>query len=146
MVRIQHLIKLYFYPEAGYERNGWMRTVYNSVDYVPSLKGVSKRPLSMSFILNAIWGDDFADLLKDGLFFCHVLDSVLMKDYLPPHFPLESEWVDDCYNFCRGYHEWLAGKLAGRRFVVWQDCVDKLNQMLEVSVFKRDLDSGFAKG
>jgi hypothetical protein len=132
-VRIEHLLKLYFYPEAEREREGWERSVYSSLNKVPLLKN-GRRP-DFQFLRNQLWTLPFEGKLRGEMDRRVFFISGLIQDYEPPEFPLADAVVDDCYGICREYSEWLADMLSLVGFLSLREVGLKVEDLLKKSIY-----------
>jgi hypothetical protein len=132
-VRMEHLLKLYFYPEVLRDRDGWKRSVYSSLNKVPLLKN-NKYP-DFQFLYEQVWVKPFEGKLLRELDRRVLFISRSLPDYESPQFPLGESVVANCYEICERYSSWLADTLSvvGRLF--WIDIYEKIDSLMGDSVY-----------
>jgi hypothetical protein len=116
-VRIGHLLKLYFYPEAQLERVGWERSVYSSLHSVPVLRN-NKYP-DAAFLYGEIWEKPFAGKLEEQFDRRVAFLSRMLWAYSPPGIPLEQGVKGDCCRICEDYSRNLAESLSVLGSLSW---------------------------
>jgi hypothetical protein len=132
-VRIEHLLKLYFYPEAERERGGWERSVHSSLNKVPLLK--NGRFPDFQFLHEQVWVVPFEGKLLREMDQRVLFMSRSIHAYMPPRFPLEPSVVGNCYGICEEYSAWLADTLSQIGFVTRREVGLKLVDFLKKSVY-----------
>jgi hypothetical protein len=130
-VRIEHLLKLYFYPEAQRERDGWKHSVLNSLRSVPLLK--NGRYPDEEFLYDEIWVKPFAGRLEGELDRRVAFLSRLIHDYEAPELPLSDEVREDFCRVCEGYCVWLSERLSQSGSVFWMDAYWRIEDLLKTS-------------
>lgn len=132
MVRLEHLYKLYFYPQAQYEHNNWMRSVWTSCWETWAVDKKKKRFLEEADIFHEIWEVRMKPTVESRVTFAKNLLSVInsISKYSPPILPVDEDVIKDFCAFCELYHEWLAGDLHQKGNVTQRECADKLGYLL----------------
>ena len=135
-VRIEHLLKLYFYPEGTQYRGVWMRSVFSATHEVLRLKRTKRHP-NKHFIYEIIWLSMDPDVLPNRLSDDVGLiaeDNPLLQS---PELPLDPSIVQDCMKYLYAYHEWLAEALSKKGYVTSSEVYDKLKELLSQSIYKK---------
>jgi len=137
-VRLEHWMKLYFYPQAEYERSKWMTSVYSSCSYTYPWDG--KHFLKPHDILYEVWGGDFSDTLTLPMYFAAQLSGVVSQvpEYSPPadrNHPFQDEWRLDFNKRFQEYHEWLATLLGNRGAITTDECSEELDRLLNGNTY-----------
>lgn len=132
-VRIEHLLKLYFYPEAERDRDGWKRSVLNSLRSVPLLKN-GKYP-DEEFLYDEIWVKPFASRLEGELDRRVTFLTRVIHDYEAPSLPISPEIKKDFCRICERYSDWLAGWLSRSGRIFWVDVYHHLEDLLGTSKY-----------
>jgi hypothetical protein len=132
-VRIEHLLKLYFYPEAERDRDGWKRSVLSSLRSVPLLKN-GKFP-DEEFLYDEIWVKPFASKLEGELDRRVTFLTRIVHDYKAPSLPISPEIKQDFCRICEGYCSWLADWLSLSGRVSWLMVYQHLDRLLETSKY-----------
>ena len=136
-VRLEHLLKLYFYPMAVNYHNSWIRSVWTSCGKIPSLDNKGKRYLTASEILQSIWYDKIFNTVSDIHCFVSNLKKVVsaMSNYPSPAFPLRNGLIEDFQTFCASYHKWLAEELSKYGKITQEECSQELSRFLSGCVY-----------
>jgi hypothetical protein len=132
-VRIEHLLKLYFYPENSRDRGVWKRSVYSSLNKVPLLKN-NKYP-EFQFLYETIWVDPYEGNLLREMDRRVLFLSRRVHSFQPPEFPLDEAVVRDCYGICERYSTWLAEALSKVGSQSWVVAYDVMEHFLKDSIY-----------
>jgi hypothetical protein len=132
-VRIEHLLKLYFYPEDQRDRDVWKHSVSNSLNKVPLLK--NNRFPDFQFLYDKMWVEPFEGKLLGEMDQRVLLLSRRVHSFGAPKFPLGSAVVKDCYDICERYSSWLADKLSRVGNQSWIDIYEKVESLMADSVY-----------
>ena len=127
-IRVEHLLKLYFYPEAEYERNGWVESVWK---VLPEIEGYHKNKLPpFKLLMEELWGIPYSGSMRGRL--PNVIKKFAnnMTDYKPIKLPLSDDLSSHCVLFLERFHGWLANELSTVGSVSMEDVGDKISSML----------------
>ena len=134
--RIEHLLQLYFYPEASQYHGPWKRSVYGATFEVPRLKKNNKFP-NKDFVFQSIWLtndpqdmpnrlDGYVEIISGGN---QMLEA--------PKLPLDPEVINNCMQYLEEYHVWLAAILCRTGYIKPWDAYGKLDELLSKSIYKK---------
>lgn len=127
-VRLKHLLKLYFYPEAEYERNGWMRSVWTATDHIDW--GKMKLP-SFQLIFEEMWQKPFEGAIRKRVirFVEGIAEEI--QDYKSPRLPLSEEVLENCCFYLERYHGWLANEFSKNYDVLFSQVSAEISRLLQ---------------
>jgi len=134
-VRLEHLLKLYFYPEETRYHGVWMTSVFSSAREVKRFMR-NKLP-GYKFLFNALW------LIEDPLDIKERLNMYVdtiarkMPALRAPRLPMDSVVADDCMRYMEAYHVWLCGRLSKFGYVIAVDVEHKLKELLSQSIYHK---------
>jgi hypothetical protein len=132
-VRIEHLLKLYFYPEDKRDREGWKWSVYNSLRSVPLLK--NGRYPDYQFLYEQIWVKPYEGRLDREMEQRVLFISRRMHAFRPPQFPLDVAVIKNCYDICEEYSRWLADWLSNAGEHSWVTAFSQIELVLKKSIY-----------
>jgi hypothetical protein len=135
-VRMEHLLKLYFYPEDQRDRDGWKRSVYNSLHSVPLLKN-NKYP-DFQFLFDKIWVEPFAGSLQREMGSRVRFISKSMHRYNAPVFPLDPLIIENCYEICESYSRELAESLSVVGGRSWLSIYTEVELHMKKSIYVKE--------
>ncbi len=121
-VRIEHLLKLFYYRQDERDKMGWIRTVTKSPFTIDRMKGNHKFP-SAKDIYHELWlvkADIFSSIEK-GAF----LSFEDITDY-----PVPSSTSSNSYKFCEDYHKWMSEYLSTNGVMVLSDVKSEIDSLL----------------
>lgn len=114
------LAQLYLFPNTEYE-NHWREEVWNKLPDIPRTKGSHKLPKS-SYILNNTW-----NLYKTGV--RAIMNRAVAYEHELVPDKTRRRNVDEFYNVCNSYMEWIAAKLSSEGVIDPEDVYDKLDEL-----------------
>jgi hypothetical protein len=132
-VRIENLLKLYFYPEDKRDREGWKWSVFSSLRSVPLLRN-NKYP-DFEFIYEQVWIKPFEGRLTGELDRRVLFLSRSVRGFESPKFPLGIQVVENCYDVCRRYSNWLADKLSSIGSLSWVYAFEYIEFLMQSSMY-----------
>lgn len=116
---IDHLIKLYLYPDSKYV-NHWKQEVYNFIHSVDSIKGKHKTP-SDTFIYDNIYGKYNINYTNNSI-------NAILDDYGDPDFDFD---FDDIHQFISNYVKWLSVELNQKEVISRKSIYSELDSLME---------------
>jgi len=135
-IRLEHLLKLYFYPEGTQYHGVWMRSVFSSTSRVWKFKRGNNFP-GKDFIYRAIWLNSDPTDIRDRMGSDVEVISIGLPLLQAPEFPLDSVVVDDCMQYMQAYHDGLAGVLSKRGYVISPDVYGEVRALLVQSIYHK---------
>ena len=127
-VRVEHLLKLYFYPEAEYEQRGWMESVWKVLSEVGTI-GSGRFP-TFKEIMFDIWDIPYGKVIRKKL--PGILRGIIasMSDYRPVRLPLSEAVISNCCEYLEKFHMWLAEELSADGIISFADVQLKIAELL----------------
>ena len=125
--RVKHLLKLYFYSEAGYKQGTWKKSVWSATFEVRAYK---KLP-PFKFVFDEIWGKPYSTTIQKKLpgLVRNISDDI--SEYRPPRFPLSVEIINNCVFFLERYHAWLSKEFSEAGVVTRYQVSEEIDRLLQ---------------
>jgi hypothetical protein len=123
-VRLEHLLKVYYFRDFQMYLNGWITSIYKCNIQIPKNVNTNKYP-TYKFIYKNLWENEI-DAFEDH----HegYISTFASYKYLPK---IENPDLEGVFLFCEEYFKWLSLQLSQEGKITLEEVKEKLNSLLE---------------